>query len=223
MTSIPLFETLQNEMHRKMGCSHLGCFNENGSSSFNASRPPSKWPGGFYGFLCEGTQDVDPSVISLIYDLKGKSRQSGEKPASTKGTGYVDTEDIKSAASFGSSVDDIKQIAMDVTRYLDMPLAEQEVLEDTLRHTWHFDRPNMRRLLTIMSHMKRGDYDNRVTQTLLSGFADALTGRTDDFENGIPTELFEHPESYIFETPSERVSGSFAPIEKLDTARKESY
>ena len=107
MTSIPLFEALQNEQHRKMGCSHIGCFNDKAKEP-SKQTAPSTWQGGFYGFLCEGDKRIDSSYISVIGSLLKKSRNGSEKEAASKGEGLIDFDEIQAASQFGSGVDDVK-------------------------------------------------------------------------------------------------------------------
>ena len=229
MTPIPLFEALQNEMHRKMGCSHLGCFNEAAAVHKKNTRP-STWPGGFYGFLCEGNARIDPDYIRMIGFLSKGLRNGSTKPAEAKGEGYLDMEEIQAAADYGNSIDDAKDLAKAVERYLTAPPAEKEALEQIMQHSLGFrDRESTQRCLDVLSRMKRGEFDTRTTRALFSGIVDAFrtgaNGFNDEGLDGMvfPEELWRDPAGFEWDESPEHKSSRYGTRKDLGFSKKDDY
>lgn len=229
MTSIPLFEALQNEQHRKMGCAHIGCFNDK-AAAHNKQTAPSTWQGGFYGFLCEGEPRIDSSYISVIGSLLKKSRNGSEKEAASKGEGLLDLDEIQSATQFGNGVDDVKQLSRDIKHYLTATPAEKEALEQVLSHTYKFNRgDDLKHFVEVLSRMKNGEFDPKKTRELVSGIGRAYRTGSDGFnEEGydgvvFPEKLYNDPEGFEWETPEEFRSARWGKKEDFAFDKKDLY
>lgn len=228
MTSIPLFEALQNEMHRKMGCPHIGCFNE-ASATFKKTTKPSTWSGGLYGHLCEGNSRIDPDFIRVIYRLQKATRNGADKPAAEKGQGLLDLDELNAVAMFGNGVSDATQLAIDIRNYLDAAPAEKEALEQVCQHIWSFDDVGIKRFLEVLSRMQRGEFDPATTRNLIHGISRGYRTGSDGFydeETGdmvFPEELWRDPENYRWDDTDSYQSHSVAGIEDLGFNKEDEY
>ena len=228
MTPIPLFEALQNEMHRKMGCAHIGCFNET-ASTFKKTTKPSTWPGGFYGYLCEGETRIDPDFIKVIYLLQKATRNGAEKPAAEKGQGLLDLDEINAVAMFGNGVSDAKQLSKDITNYLDASPAEQEALEQVCQRIWSFDDVGIKRFLETLSRMQRGEFDPATTRNLIRGISRGYRTGSDGFsEEGVdgmvfPEELWRDPANFEWDDEDPFQSRGVVTYEDVGFDNKDEY
>lgn len=211
-----------------MGCSHLGCFNES-ATAMKKKTAPSKWPGGFYGYLCESNEPVDPEVVyGVIGRLSKKTRNGSEKPAEAKGEGYLDMDEVKAAADFGNSMDDAKDLARMVQGYLTATPAEKEALEQILQHTFRFaDQESLKRFTEVISRMKNDEFEPRVRRALFSGIKDSFrTGANGFNQEGVdgvvfPEELWRDPEGFEWEDPQEFRSARYGTFKDMAFRKKE--
>lgn len=238
MTSIPLFESLQNEMHRRMGCSHLGCFNEaasakieNARSSSSPLTAPSTWRGGLYGYICEGKGIIDDPIIYTLAESMRDTRRRSSRPASEKGKAQLNIDDIRANTTYGGNVGEAMRFGDEIQRYFDMSDKEKKILEQEATAAFHFHPEEVGRFLDIVSRLKSGEFGDPTGRSpasrLISKMGRALRTGSDGFYDrgdgsfSFPKKLWEDPLNYEWEEVEDQGSGSFTDYTHLGESRRE--
>jgi len=225
MTSIPLFESLQNEMHRRMGCSSLGCFNEKErkQASHDPSTLPSSWPGGFLGFICEGNAPIGPAVLNTIASIFDSTASGKPREAQDKGEGMLNIEDIRASSTYGGNVEEQDSLSADVFNYPDASPHARHILEQEIKKGFGFATDeDARRFLDVASKMKRneGITPNDVAR-IVPRMGRAFRSGSDGFYvEGVegtvfPEKLWENPTKFLWEDDNRNVSRSFGTYKEL--------
>ena len=246
MTSIPLFESLQNEMHQRMGCSHLGCFNEGNAAKASVKKagPPSSWSGGFYGFLCEGKRPIDEPVIRTAARLIKGLRRGAAMKAQEKGEALANTDDIRAATMYGGNIEEARAFGNDIARYPSASDRERRALEREASLAFHMDNENASRLLDVLARIKSGEFGDPTGRgTLASGLISKIgrslrTGANGFYQEGVegnsfPEELWRDPAGFAWDDPNsfksrnqdddDFVSDSWGTYADLGENKREAY
>lgn len=231
MSSIPLFESLQNEMHRRMGCPNLGCFNEGRSSVVNAAKRrkqnqvslPSSWPTGFYGYICEGFGNpIDEGSIWTIGRLYKDLRKGNAKDASENGLAAANIDDIRAATVYGGAVDEVDRFGNEIAGYATASEKEKRIIEQEAMKGFSLaslgDAKRCLDVLSMLKNMPKGDARvNRLIGKIGHAFRTGSDGFSEEGVEGnvFPVAVWKDPFGYTWDDVKEHVSGSYGTYEQL--------